>query len=154
MQIIVNCLLLYQGMALFLCKPRRNWSVCPGGKIELAEHVQEAVIREYKEETAITLIDPQLKAISFNIYKKDTKVVKQILMFTFLATKYQGENWDSCHEGKLSWIPKDKILQQDMAAGDRIILEHLLNHQSILSATFIYDEKEQLISHRFSVMNT
>ena len=41
-----------------------------------------------------------------------------------------------------------------MAAGDRIILEHLLNHQSILSATFIYDEKEQLISHRFSVMNT
>lgn len=153
MQIIVNCLLLHEGKGLFLQKPRRNWFVCPGGKAELSEHVQEAIIREYKEETAITLISPKLKAVSLNMYRDVDRVLKERMMFTFLTTQFEGENWFTCHEGELSWIPMAHILKQDMAPGDRIILTHVLNHSGILSGTFIYDLEENLIDHHFSIMN-
>ena len=153
MQIIVNCLLTHEGKGLLLQKPRRNWFVCPGEKAEPYEHVQEAIIREYKEETAITLLSPDLKAVSLNIYQDGERILKQQMIFTFFATKFEGENWDACYEGTLTWIPIENILTQDMALGDRVILTHILNHSGILSGTFIYDAKENLVKHHFSIMN-
>ena len=36
---------------LLLKKPRRNWWVAPGGKMEPGESVKESCIREFREET-------------------------------------------------------------------------------------------------------
>lgn len=138
---------------LLLLKPRKNWFVCPGGKIETYEHIEEAVIREYKEETNVDICCPELKAVTSNIYRKDQQIEKQTMMFTFRAEKYTGENWDSCREGTLSWVDKSEILERDMAPGDRMILEHILHKQGILSGVFVYDEEENLLEHRLSTMS-
>lgn len=153
MQLIVNCLLIHENKGLFLLKPRRNWFVCPGGKMETYEHIEEAVIREYKEETNIDIVSPKLKAVTSHIYRENSEIQKQRMMFTFVATKHQGENWAACHEGTLSWIYLSEVLKQNMIAGDRMILSHILHGQGILSGVFTYNAQENLLEHCLSVMS-
>ncbi|WP_142289537.1 NUDIX domain-containing protein, partial [Gottfriedia luciferensis] len=51
MQRVTHCVLLNENNILLLQKPRRNWWVAPGGKMEPGENIREAVVREYREET-------------------------------------------------------------------------------------------------------
>ncbi|MDF2608139.1 MAG: mutT [Bacillales bacterium] len=144
MQIIVNCLLTDNNKALLLQKPRRNWWVAPGGKTETGENIKEAVIREYKEETGVIILNPELRSVATSIVMEDNKIVKELLIFTFHATKYEGENWERCKEGILEWVDLDKVLNLEMDEGDHKTLYFILNEKGIVYSSYVYDENYKL----------
>ncbi len=107
-----------------------------GGKFELSETPEECAIREIKEETGLSVKDPELKGmITFPLFDgKDDWYV-----FLFVVNNFSGELIDS-PEGKLEWIPDDKITELNLWDGDKIFLEWL-NQNKFFSAKFNYEGK-------------
>lgn len=70
----------------------------PGGKFESGESPLECIIREYYEETGLTLINPRLQGIS---YWKDSA---EGIIFVYTAEDYTGELLSNSEEGVLEWI--------------------------------------------------
>ena len=75
MQRVTNCVLLKDNKVLLLQKPRRNWWVAPGGKMEPGESVRDSCIREFREETGIYLRNPNIKGIFTFIMKEGDKII-------------------------------------------------------------------------------
>ncbi len=107
-----------------------------GGKFELSETPEECAIREIKEETGLDVKDPELKGmITFPLFDgKDDWYV-----FLFIVKNFSGELIDS-PEGKLEWIPDEKITELNLWDGDRIFLRWL-NQEKFFSAKFNYEGK-------------
>lgn len=147
-QRVTNCILLKDNQILLLQKPRRGWWVAPGGKMELGESVRESCVREYREETGIHIQNPNIKGIFTFIIKENEKIVKEWMMFSFLATKFTGINVDESEEGKLKWHPLNNINNLPMAEGDYYILDYLINGMGIIYGTFTYSPDYQLLSYR------
>lgn len=70
----------------------------PGGKFESGETPLDCIIREYYEETGLTLIKPKLQGIS---YWKDSK---EGIIFIYTAEEFEGNLKELSEEGKLEWI--------------------------------------------------
>lgn len=104
-----------------------------GGKFETGETPEECVIREIKEESGLLIKNPKLHGlITFPMFdgKKDWYV------FMFTATNFLGKLIDS-HEGKLEWIPNNKLLNLNLWEGDRIFIPWLFQDK-FFSAKFDY----------------
>ncbi|UOQ46413.1 8-oxo-dGTP diphosphatase [Halobacillus salinarum] len=145
MQRVSNCILRVNDQILLLKKPRRGWYVAPGGKMEAGENIKDAVVREFKEETGLTIHNPELKG-SFTFIMRDQEVTKQEwMMFTFYTTSYTGELLEESEEGQLEWVPVSDVLTKPMAEGDRYIFEHILKHDEQVYGTFIYTTDFKLI---------
>ncbi|MRG84732.1 NUDIX hydrolase [Salinibacillus xinjiangensis] len=146
MQRVTNCVLQSDNQILMLKKPRRNWYAAPGGKMEPGENIKQAVKREFKEETDLTLVDPELKGVFTFVIQEDGETVKEWMMFTFACKKYEGKLTDYCREGELEWVPFQDVLTKDMAEGDKTIFDHCMNRDEVLYGTFTYTSDYQLLS--------
>ena len=148
LQRITNCVLKKGDKILLLQKPSRGWWVAPGGKMELGESVKESVIREYHEETGVTLKNPTVKGIFTINIKENDQVISEWMMFTFFAQDYDGVNLDESSEGKIKWHSAGDVSQLPMAPGDYHILDHCMNGNGMVYGTFTYTPDFQLISYR------
>ncbi|WML45995.1 8-oxo-dGTP diphosphatase [Neobacillus sp. PS3-40] len=148
MQRVTNCVLLRDNKVLLLQKPRRGWWVAPGGKMEPGESVRDSCIREYREETGIYLISPQLKGIFTMIMQENDQVVSEWMMFTFLATDSDGLGYQESEEGKLEWHSVEQLGSLPMAAGDYHILDYMIHAKGIIYGTFTYTKDFKLIGYR------
>ncbi|MFC5711279.1 NUDIX domain-containing protein [Thalassorhabdus alkalitolerans] len=149
MQRVTNCVLKDGSQVLMLQKPRRGWWVVPGGKMETGESTRETAIREFREETGLHIKNPAIKGIfTILIIDEDDELLSEWMMFTFLATEFEGEMLGKSPEGKLAWKEKDEILTLPMAPGDRYIFEHILNNEDVLYGTFRYTPQFKLLSYR------
>lgn len=148
MQRISNCVLLKDNKVLLLQKPRRGWWVAPGGKMETGESIRESCIREYREETGIYLKNPNIKGVFTINIKEGDKVTSEWMMFTFLATEYEGENVDECEEGILTWHELQDVAALPMAPGDYHILDYVLKGSGIIYGTFTYTPDFELLAYR------
>ncbi len=150
LQRVTNTVLQKDGKVLLLQKPRRHWWVAPGGKMELGESIIESAIREYREETGLHIIDPQLKAVFTMVMMNENQVVREWMMFTFHATDYTGQLLSESPEGKLAWKQQEEIHHLMMAEGDKYMFEHVLQYKGLLYGTFYYTEDFELISYRLN----
>lgn len=75
----------------------------PGGKFKSGESPLDCIMREFKEETGLTLINPKLQGIS---YWKDSI---EGMIFIYVAENYEGELLKNSDEGKLEWIELDNL---------------------------------------------
>lgn len=148
MQRVTNCVLVKDGKVLLLQKPRRNWWSAPGGKMEQGESIKDSVIREFREETGIYLANPKIKGIFTFIIKGGNEVVKEWMMFTFLAEQFSGENVLETEEGKLAWHAIEDIHQLPMAPGDYHIIDYMVKGSGTIYGTFTYTPDFELISYR------
>lgn len=147
MQRVANCILKVGNKLLLLKKPRRGWYVAPGGKMELGESIKESVLREFKEETGLTLIEPRLKGTFTFVIRDGEKTVDEWMMFTFAADSFEGTLLDESEEGELEWVNEEDITKMPMAEGDRYIFEHVLNNsEDLIYGTFTYTEQFKLLS--------
>ncbi|MBB6453581.1 8-oxo-dGTP diphosphatase [Salirhabdus euzebyi] len=146
MQRVTNCILVVDQQILMLKKPRRNWYVAPGGKMEQGEHIKESVKREFKEETGLTLIDPKINGIFTFIIRDEEKVVQEWMLFTFYCENYEGKQLDFCREGELEWVSIEEAVLKPMAEGDRKIFEHAIKSDEILYGTFTYTSDYNLLA--------
>lgn len=75
----------------------------PGGKFEKGESPLDCIIREYYEETGLTLINPRLQGIS---YWKDSA---EGIIFVYVAEDYEGNLLSTSEEGTLEWVRFDDL---------------------------------------------
>lgn len=148
MQRVTNCVLLKGNDILLLQKPRRNWWVAPGGKMESGETIKESVIREYREETGIYLTNPLLKGIFTIQIKEGNEIVSEWMMFTFFATDFEGENVEECDEGILKWHDKNSIASLEMAPGDYHIIDYMVKGKGMIYGLFTYTQDFELLAYR------
>ncbi|MBU5209381.1 8-oxo-dGTP diphosphatase [Bacillus safensis] len=148
MQRVTNCVLHHEDQVLLLQKPRRGWWVAPGGKMESGESVKDSVVREYREETGIYILNPQLKGVFTFIIKEGDQIVQEWMMFTFMADSFTGKNVTESEEGILKWHDVKNVPHLPMAPGDSHILDFMLKGKGLLHGTFTYTPDFELIAYR------
>ncbi len=144
-QRIANLLVIKNGQVLLLKKPRRDWYVAPGGKMESGESVFEAAIREFKEETNTTPIGTNLKGVYTMMIQEQEQIVDEWMLFTFVATDLIGDLFEETTEGLLEWHPVEALAHLPMAKGDRTNLQFVVSQQGVQYGTFYYTKEFQLI---------
>lgn len=147
MQRVTNCILKHQNSILLLKKPSRGWYAMPGGKMEQGESLKEAVIREYREETGLHLIDPALRGVFTMVKIEENIVQREWMMFTFVCEVSKGEVVDFCREGELEWVPINNVLDKPMAPSDYYIHQKLILDSKFTHGIFNYTTDHQLLSH-------
>lgn len=148
MQRVTNCVLQRDGKVLLLQKPRRNWWVAPGGKMEQGESIRDSVIREYREETGLYLKNPSLKGVFTFTIKEGDSIFSEWMMFTFHAIDYAGENVEQSEEGLVRWHDIHDISNLEMAPGDHHIIDYIIRGNGIIYGTFTYTKDFELLSYR------
>jgi 8-oxo-dGTP diphosphatase len=104
-----------------------------GGKFEAGETPEECVIREIYEESGLSIHNPRLCGLlMFPNFKGNDWYV-----FVYTASDFTGELIDS-PEGKLEWIPDEKILELNLWESDHIFMPWIQDGK-FFSAKFIYN---------------
>ena len=112
-----------------------------GGKFEAGETPEECALREIHEETG--LIPQKLFYRGIVTFVSDLYGTEYMHLFT--AQDCNGQLRESCDEGVLEWIPKNKIATLPLWAGDHLFLELLAKDRPFFSLKLCY-EGDKLIS--------
>jgi 8-oxo-dGTP diphosphatase len=115
-----------------------------GGKLDAGESPEECVIRELREESGLTIIEPRLRGVlTFPAFKPG----EDWLVFLYTATKFKG-TVGACAEGDLEWVPDERLAELPLWEGDRIFLPWL-DQERFFSGKFTYVDG-RLVSHAAS----
>lgn len=110
-----------------------------GGKLERNEDLISGMQRELKEEAGITALDYKLKGtINWPGFGKNGE---DHFGFIFLVSEYEGEPFESCAEGDLSWVAKENILDLNLWESDQYFLPLVFDGtDKIFSGRMPYEE--------------
>lgn len=116
-----------------------------GGKIEGGETPEEAMIRETKEEIAVTpLTYEKVGFIEFDEYYKGEK--EKIAFHLYLVDEWTGEPTES-EEMKPAWFDIKDIPYDKMLPDDKYWLPYVLKGKKI-KAYFDFDENWNLLNQK------
>ena len=115
---------------------RDKW-IGVGGKFLEGESPEDCVCREVLEETGLTLTDYRYRGII--TFVSDVWPCEYMHLFT--AGGFYGEVKE-CDEGVLEWVPREKLRQLPMWAGDRIFLDLLDRDAPFFSLKLVYRGEE------------
>jgi len=152
-QRIANLIVIKNNQVLLLKKPRRNWYVAPGGKMEAGESIYSAAIREFREETNTTPVNPHLKGVYTMVVLDEHQVENEWMLFTFVAYDLEGIPFDVTTEGVLEWHPVEALAHLPMAEGDRTNLQFAVSGAGVQYGTFVYTTDFQLIKEEIQASN-
>jgi len=112
-----------------------------GGHIELNESPDDAVLREVKEETGLTLTSYDLLGkIKFYYNDKFTEII-----YVYAGYDFKGE-MIPCDEGDLEFIKKDNVFNLSMWEGDKIFLKPLFMNKKFKCS--LYYQNDKLIKYK------
>jgi 8-oxo-dGTP diphosphatase len=150
-QRIANLLVVQDNQVLLLKKPRRNWYVAPGGKMEAGESILEAAVREFTEETNAEPIGTHLKGVYTMMIEEDGGSIDEWMLFTFVAYGLTGTLFKETNEGVLEWHPVESLAFLPMAEGDRTNLMFAVNQKGMQYGTFHYTPEFQLLKETIQI---
>ncbi len=146
MRVSTLCYIERDGQYLMLHRVRKKSDINKGkwigigGGLEEGESPEECVVREALEETGLTLIRPELRAVvTFAIDGGEGE-----LMFLYTCSDFTGEVADDCDEGVLAWIGKTAVPSLELWEGDRIFLSLIAEPGPFFSLKLVYDRNERL----------
>ncbi|MGM9531033.1 8-oxo-dGTP diphosphatase [Intestinibacter sp.] len=122
-ELTVLCLI-YQGDK-YLLQDRvgEDWKgyTLPGGHIESGESIVDAVIREMKEETGLTIKNPKLCGVKQFPIKGGRYIV-----FLFKTDEYDGDVISS-KEGEMHWVKREDLSKLDLVNNFSELLKVILD---------------------------
>ncbi len=133
------CYLIRDGKALMLHRVKKKDDVNHdkwigiGGKFERGESPEECMLREFREETGLTLTAWAYRGIVTFVSEDWCEY-----MHLFTATACEGEMRD-CDEGTLEWVEWDRIGALPIWEGDRVFLQLLRERETFFSLKLVYE---------------
>lgn len=108
---IVNMCMVYRGgLVLVQDKVHKEWGglTFPGGHVEWDESFADAVIREVREETGLTIEAPQLCGVKDWVNADGSRY----LVLFYKTDRFSGE-LRSSEEGPVFWMELEELLHMD-----------------------------------------
>lgn len=107
-----------------------------GGHREPGESVEEACVRELRDESGIIVSMDHLEEMARITY--DNNGVTRVLVHVFMACEYEGDPKDSDEMTDPRWYPIDEIPYAEMPKGDRLVIPHIMRGDKV-EGTIWYD---------------
>lgn len=117
----------------------------PGGKFESGESPLDCIIREYYEETGLTLINPKLQGIS---YWKDSA---EGIIFVYTAEDYTGKLLSNSEEGTLEWIKFEDLDSINQFDQNQKFMPYLFKNE-LFEGKFLLDDKCKVLKQEIRKM--
>ena len=142
-EVTVLCLLEDDSRILLQDRVRKDWRgfALPGGHVEPGESFVDAVIREMREETGLTVIDPRLVGV-----KQFPIENGRYLVLLFKATQWSGDLISSA-EGRMEWIEYGD-LSAIHTVDDLSALIHVMNSPELTEFRYLISGDEWTVSIR------
>ncbi|MGA2387073.1 MAG: NUDIX hydrolase [Candidatus Bathyarchaeia archaeon] len=114
---------------------RGKWTI-PGGLVELAESPEQAVIREAKEETGLSVDSPLLIDVVSNVdYDESGKVKYHYVIIDYLVHVKAGTAEAASDAVELRWVPFEEVEGYDLTASFRLFFRN--NRTKMEKANFL-----------------
>ena len=142
-ELAVLCLIKDGDRVLLQNRVKKDWQgyTLPGGHVERGESFVDAVVREMKEETGLTIEKPKMVGIKHFPIDGGRYIV-----LLFQATQFTGEVVSS-EEGEMTWIDRAELA--DIAAVDDLAeLLKVFDDPELTEFQYVVEGDEWLINLR------
>lgn len=127
-ELTVLCLIRNGNEYLLQDRVKKDWKgfTLPGGHVEPGESIVDAVVREMKEETGLTVENPKLCGVKQFPISGESGENGRYLVFLFVADKFSGEVVSS-EEGAMHWVKIEDLSKVNLVNDFTELLEVMLD---------------------------